>query len=961
MTVTLLLVLLMPSLRRFRCGSIGLALERQPLLPMSFCDALASSPLPSPAGSDAGGGHVGGDLDRYARHWEALLLEEHREATARLQERRAAWTSERLEEGGIAITYAEAEPESEILGEKTVKIFRRRGVGTRIGGGGRRPWGDVFGRGDVLEMTRLTPSDGGGPQQPPFGRNNRRGRRAAAAAPSRECLVMDVGDDWMVVGVGPTWPPGLWEARRHPGAYPIRLDRAGPTAPLRAQLHALESVRGDRAGPVARFLALSSSSSSPDRTTTSAAVKEEDAAPAETIVPEEWAGQVPEWWHAAVEGGRSERGSDENHDLRHVGADDSVIASLSADAMPANLSDDGPLLSTATTTLSSSPSPLTVLMGTALERAMRSTPWRANSSQQQAILWALQQRVSLLRGPPGTGKTRVAALLMATALEAAAMTESRRSAASPSPSPPLRILAVAHSNGAADVLLEALLEVGVPAVRAGRPASVSPKVQHRTVAALAERMPGVVALRRNAGDVRATDGRDDAAAMQAWDLRRELDDAQAMLVESAPVVVTSCVGAHQLLAAERSPSFRFPLVVLDEAAQCTEPALVCALAAAQAGQLVLVGDTQQLPPTVASSSKTLRTRLGTSPMERLESKRGSDRDGGSNSGGGVDEHTLRVQYRMPPALLEHPSRYFYNGLVQSAVPENDDGEDARTSTHCTPPAGFAWPVDDQPIAFVQVGRGMAEIAHKDGGRSNPLEARCVATIVRNLLDAGDVNATGIAILTPYSKQVQAVRSALERDVTMNRTSPGAPASFGPWSDRINNGQRPGDVRIGTIDSFQGQETEVVIFSAVRSNSLAELGFLRDARRLCVAVTRARRALILVGDSTVLSTCHHWQALLQSCYDRGCWINLDTMDDGSDPESWLIQPLASNASSSKGLEAIEHLQPSCDDRATVDTVRELFVEDLLNRGGNYFGLFSAPTNAINSTFSLQTVDVDDSTG
>ena len=86
-----------------------------------------------------------------------------------------------------------------------------------------------------------------------------------------------------------------------------------------------------------------------------------------------------------------------------------------------------------------------------------------------------------------------------------------------------------------------------------------------------------------------------------------------------------------------------------------------------------------------------------------------------------------------------------------------------------------------------------------------------------------------------------------------------------------HGQEIYNVQVGTVDSFQGQETELVIFSAVRSNQLKELGFLRDARRLNVAITRARRGLIVVGDPTVLRTCRHWSALLESCSDRRCVV------------------------------------------------------------------------------------------
>jgi superfamily I DNA and/or RNA helicase len=237
----------------------------------------------------------------------------------------------------------------------------------------------------------------------------------------------------------------------------------------------------------------------------------------------------------------------------------------------------------------------------------------------------------------------------------------------------------------------------------------------------------------------------------------------------------------------------------------------------------------------------------------------------------LQQQTLRLQYRMPPALLEHPSKYFYNGLVQSA---NSAGAE-----HVSP-AGFAWPVPHQPLAFVQVGNGDSEIVHKMGGRSNPTEATLAADIVYCLLQAGEVPAANIAILTPYSKQVQVIRSALEQR-SMLRQGDSTNVSL-PHSFQQQHGLRTTSIRnilVATIDSFQGQETDVVVFSAVRSNTLSELGFLRDRRRLCVAITRARRGLIILGDATVLRSCRHWQALIENCRCRHCFVDARSLKNG----------------------------------------------------------------------------------
>lgn len=406
----------------------------------------------------------------------------------------------------------------------------------------------------------------------------------------------------------------------------------------------------------------------------------------------------------------------------------------------------------------------------------------------------------------GTGKSRVAALLVATALKL---------------QPNQRILAVAHSNGAADVFLEALLQMKIPALRVGRPASVSASLQHRTVTALTEKHPEVVRCRAMARDMKLSQQERSAAK---HGLRQSISNVQRSILKTAPVVVTSCIGAHQLL--EDASEALFPLVVLDEAAQTTEPAFVCALVAARAEQIVLVGDTCQLPPTV--SSMELRKSLGVSPMARLEDI-------------GVDQKTLRVQYRMAPALLEHPSRYFYKGLVVCA-------DECLANSEQAPPAGFPWPTQ-LPLAFVHVG-GDLEVTHGSGGKSNPTEATLVANIVSGFINEGGIESSEIAVISPYSKQAQRIRTELAV-------------------------RQHGEVQVGTVDSYQGQERNVVVISCVRSNSNAELGFLRDSRRLCVAITRARRALVVVGDRKVLQTCRHWAALLDSFETRGVAIrNVD---------------------------------------------------------------------------------------
>jgi regulator of nonsense transcripts 1 len=695
-----------------------------------------------------------------------LLQQEYNEASSELQLRRSSYTQSQLESSGLAIFDASATPESELFGEKVVRVSITNSKSSRhdnddgsIDGSKERKLRDIFKRGDVL---LLTP------------RASFRGKDIEP----REGIVMDVSSDFLTLGIGSSWPAGMMEMRKNIDGYRVRLDRVSSTVPLRAQRLALERLRKDDGGSAADLLVNLYYDKVKDLSSSSLSAATEKPS------------------HFSI-----------GHDL-----ESRIIRAMS--------------------------------------EATSRTSFQPNQSQREAITWALQRRLSLIRGPPGTGKTRCAALLIATAtrMELDVEANDEDTIDTNIQSPP-RILAVTHSNGAADVLLQALLQMKVPAVRAGRPASVSPSVQHRTIAALAERMPDAVRLREIARNSTLDEQTRQSAANE---VKQVLNDAQISIINSAPVIVTSCIGAQQLMAmindntneadgAALKKELMFPIVVLDEAAQTTEPALISALVAAQARQVIMIGDTKQLPPTVTSQDPELRKTLGVSPMERLLSN-------------GLDEFILTEQYRMPRSLLYHPNKYFYDSVVKCSVKK-----DLPLLN------GFPWPSpNDEPLAFLKVGNGSDEVAHDGGGKSNPTEIRVIIDIITKVLSKGEIQAKDIAIITPYSKQVQLFRKMLSSaDISMSAS---------------NSKGRIADVQLGTVDSFQGQETDLVIFSAVRSNRMKELGFLRDARRLNVAITRARRGLIVVGDPTVLRTCCHWAALLDSCTERNCVLMLSEYYD-----------------------------------------------------------------------------------
>jgi len=200
--------------------------------------------------------------------------------------------------------------------------------------------------------------------------------------------------------------------------------------------------------------------------------------------------------------------------------------------------------------------------------------------------------------------------------------------------------------------------------------------------------------------LRLEDAATTARSGAVFDLKKCVEEGGNGIVQQAPVVVSSCIATAREFNnhyAESSSSSSevppFDSVVLDEAGQTTEPALLTALTAVRGQQLVLVGDTKQLPPTVTSMDANVRRVLGRSLMERLKEEEG------------VAEVGLSVQYRMPQCLLEFPSGYFYGGDVRSAAALMGKEEvGIEVVRERTAPEGFRWPsVDGKPLAFINMG------------------------------------------------------------------------------------------------------------------------------------------------------------------------------------------------------------------------------------------------------------------
>lgn len=295
--------------------------------------------------------------------------------------------------------------------------------------------------------------------------------------------------------------------------------------------------------------------------------------------------------------------------------------------------------------------------------------------------------------------------------------------------------------------------------------------------------------------------------------RLELQAVEHIL-DTAEVLCATTTGLDSDLVGPR----QFDLVVVDEACQSTEPGVWLPLV--RADRVVLAGDHCQLPPTIVSSDAAAEG-FGTSLFERLVARYG-----------GQITRRLTLQYRMHASIMDFSSEEFYDGQLQASP---------AVAGHrlVDLPEVVPSPLTEAPVDFIDTaGAGYDEELEPDGeSRRNPGEAEQVQRKVRALLEAG-IPSSAIAVITPYAAQVRLLRAML--DV-------------------------PG-LEIDSVDGFQGREKEAVVFSLVRSNQTNEIGFLSDVRRTNVALTRAKRKLIVIGDSATLSG-HPFYVRLLEYFER----------------------------------------------------------------------------------------------
>ena len=424
-------------------------------------------------------------------------------------------------------------------------------------------------------------------------------------------------------------------------------------------------------------------------------------------------------------------------------------------------------------------------------------PKHLNSDQSNAILEIIKcGQIGIIHGPPGTGKTTTLA-----ALAKVLVKEEKR------------ILVCAPSNNAVDLLARRISEQGIKVVRIGNVTRINDEIAALSLDEQARNHPDwthikqirieAEAARKMAGTRKrkfGTDERKNRTAMyrESRELKkwaREMQDRLlSSILEDSEVVATTLIGvSHPYLEGRR-----FKTVIIDEASQCMEPE--CWNAMLRAERVIFAGDHHQLPPTV-KSPEALKLGLSETLLERL-----SDHIHHC--------YLLKTQYRMNDDILKFSNTKFYNNQLHSA--SGNANHRLESDTH--------------PVVFIDTSGCGYEESLDPKTRSIFNEGEFFILREHVLQHLSMYQGIEIGIISPYAEQVRYIREQISEDeilITLN-------------------------IEVNTIDGFQGQEKDLIIISLARSNEMGIIGFLADYRRLNVAMTRARKKLVIIGDGATLS-------------------------------------------------------------------------------------------------------------
>ena len=419
-----------------------------------------------------------------------------------------------------------------------------------------------------------------------------------------------------------------------------------------------------------------------------------------------------------------------------------------------------------------------------------------NVSQERAVNEVLRAKdVVVVHGPPGTGKTT-------TLVEAIYETLRREN----------QVLVCAQSNMAVDWISEKLVDRGINVLRIGNPTKVNDKMLSFTYERRFESHPDypqLWAIRKSIRQLRANRKRGDHSFHQKLERLKERETELELrirnqLFREARVIASTLVGsANRLL-----DGMKFGTLFIDEAAQALEAA--CWIPMRRATRVILAGDHCQLPPTIKSVAA-MKGGLDKTLMQRIVERKPEA------------VTLLKMQYRMNEAIMRFSSDWFYHGEVEAA-----------------PMVKYRGILDlDKAIEWKDTSGDTSheQFVGDNFGRINKEEAQLtLLTLAEYFVRIGRQRIIDeridVGIISPYRAQVQYLRHLIKKT-----------DFYKPFRKII---------AVNTVDGFQGQERDIIVISMVRSNEEGQIGFLRDLRRMNVAITRARMKLIILGDSATLT-------------------------------------------------------------------------------------------------------------